>query len=41
MLAVAIQEILDGKHEGQSVTVRGWIYRKRKIPILGLAELSR
>ena len=30
MLAVAIQEILDGKHEGQSVTIRGWIYRKRE-----------
>jgi len=27
---VAIQDILDGKYEGQHVTVRGWIYRKRK-----------
>jgi len=30
MSAVAIQTILDGKLEGKTVTVRGWIYRKRE-----------
>jgi len=25
-----IQNILDGKYEGESVTIRGWIYRKRE-----------
>ena len=30
MPVVAVQEILDGKHERQSVTIRGWIYRKRE-----------
>ena len=30
MSAIAIQEILDGKHEGKSVSIRGWIYRKRE-----------
>jgi len=30
MSIVAVQEILDGKYEGKSVTVRGWIYRKRE-----------
>ncbi len=30
MPVVTIQGILDGKHEGKSVTVRGWIYRKRE-----------
>jgi len=30
MSAVAIQTILDGKLEGKTVTIRGWIYRKRE-----------
>jgi asparaginyl-tRNA synthetase len=30
MPIVAIQTILDGKHEGKTVTIRGWIYRKRE-----------
>ena len=30
MSAIAIQEILDGKREGKSVSIRGWIYRKRE-----------
>ena len=30
MSVVAIQEILDGKYEGKTVTIRGWIYRKRE-----------
>jgi len=30
MSAVAIQDILDGKYEGKSVTIRGWVYRKRE-----------
>ncbi len=30
MSVVAIQEVLDGKFEGETVTIRGWIYRKRE-----------
>jgi len=30
MSTVAIQNILDGKHENQHVTIKGWIYRKRE-----------
>jgi asparaginyl-tRNA synthetase len=30
MSTVAIQEILDGKHEGKPISIRGWIYRKRE-----------
>ena len=30
MSAVAIQTILDGKHEEKPVTIRGWIYRRRE-----------
>lgn len=30
MPILAIQDILDGKSEGESVTIRGWIYRKRE-----------
>ena len=30
MPIVAIQDILDGKYRGESVTIRGWIYRKRE-----------
>lgn len=30
MTIVPIQEILDGKHEGEKVAVRGWVYRKRE-----------
>ncbi len=30
MPIAAIQDILDGKHKGESVTIRGWIYRKRE-----------
>jgi asparaginyl-tRNA synthetase len=30
MSVVAIQTVLDGKHEGKHVTIRGWIYRKRE-----------
>jgi len=30
MPIIAIQDILDGKYEGESVTIRGWIYRKRE-----------
>jgi len=30
MPIIAIQEILDGKSKGESVTIRGWIYRKRE-----------
>jgi asparaginyl-tRNA synthetase len=30
MSVVAIQSVLDGKYEGKSVTIRGWIYRKRE-----------
>jgi asparaginyl-tRNA synthetase len=30
MSSVPIQEILEGKHSGKTVTVRGWIYRKRE-----------
>jgi len=30
MPILAIQDILDGKYEGESVTIRGWIYRKRE-----------
>lgn len=30
MSLVSIQEIIEGKHEGKSVAVRGWVYRKRE-----------
>lgn len=30
MPLVRIQEILDGRHEDKTVTVRGWVYRKRE-----------
>jgi asparaginyl-tRNA synthetase len=30
MSLVPIQEILEGKHGGKTVTIRGWIYRKRE-----------
>ena len=30
MPILAVQTILDRKHEGKSVTIRGWIYRKRE-----------
>jgi len=30
MSTVAIREILDGKHEGKPISIRGWIYRKRE-----------
>jgi asparaginyl-tRNA synthetase len=30
MSVIAIQDVLDGKYKGQSVTLRGWIYRKRE-----------
>jgi asparaginyl-tRNA synthetase len=30
MPIIAIQEILHGKSKGESVTIRGWIYRKRE-----------
>jgi len=30
MTIVPIQEILDGKYEGENVTIRGWVYRKRE-----------
>ena len=30
MSLVPIQEIIEGKHEGKSVAVRGWVYRKRE-----------
>jgi asparaginyl-tRNA synthetase len=30
MAQVKIREILDGKHENEMVTVRGWVYRKRE-----------
>lgn len=30
MPTVAIRDILDGKYRGESVTIRGWIYRKRE-----------
>jgi len=30
MPIVAIQDILDGKYRGESVTIRGWVYRKRE-----------
>lgn len=30
MSVVPISEVLEGKHEGKKVTVRGWVYRKRE-----------
>jgi asparaginyl-tRNA synthetase len=30
MAQVPIREVLNGKHENQKVTVRGWVYRKRE-----------
>jgi asparaginyl-tRNA synthetase len=30
MAQVPIREVLDGKHENQKVTIRGWVYRKRE-----------
>jgi len=30
MTIVPIQQILDGKHEGKKVAIRGWVYRKRE-----------
>src|SRR5512143_3050381 len=30
MVLVSIREVLDGKHENQQVTIRGWVYRKRE-----------
>lgn len=30
MPVVSIQDVLGGKYKGQSVTVRGWVYRKRE-----------
>jgi asparaginyl-tRNA synthetase len=30
MAQVPIREVLNGKHENQQVTVRGWVYRKRE-----------
>ncbi|MBT0159338.1 asparagine--tRNA ligase [Candidatus Bathyarchaeota archaeon A05DMB-2] len=30
MALIKIREILDGRHEGAKVTIRGWVYRKRE-----------
>ena len=30
MALVKIREVLDGCHENEKVTIRGWVYRKRE-----------